>query len=75
LYQHYVKKFLVWYLRLTATPSMIGKLTKSKSVAFVLPNFEVKLPPPVEITEADVKQVQEQQKRQKRTWGLDYLKN
>ena len=61
-------------VRLTATPSMIGKLNKSKSVAFVLPNFEVKLPASVEITEADVKQVQEQQKTQKLTWGLDYLK-
>ena len=61
-------------VRMMATPSMIGKLAKSKQVAFVIPNFEVRLPRPVEITEADLKPVQEKQKQQKMTWGLDYLK-
>ena len=61
-------------VRLTVTPSMISKLVRMKQVAFVIPNFEVRLPHPVEITEADVKSIQEQQKKQKRAWGLDYLK-
>jgi subtilisin family serine protease len=61
-------------VRMMATPSMIGKLARSKQVAFVIPNFEVRLPRPVEVTEADLKPVQEKQKTQKMTWGLDYLK-
>ncbi len=61
-------------VRMMATPSMIGKLARSSKVAFVIPNFEVRLPRPVEITEADLKPVQERQRDKPVTWGLDTLK-
>jgi serine protease AprX len=61
-------------VRMTATPSMIGKLARSKQVAFVMPNLEVRLPLPVEVTEADVKPTQAQQNRNKRSWGLERLR-
>ncbi|MBM3236368.1 hypothetical protein FJZ31_08725 [Candidatus Poribacteria bacterium] len=61
-------------VRLTATPSMIGKLTRTKQVAFVVPNFEVKLPSPVEVTEEELKRVQKKEKEQKRTWGIELLR-
>lgn len=61
-------------VRMTATPSMIRKLVQSKRVAFVIPNFKVRLPDPVEITEADVKSIQERQERDKCAWGLGHLR-
>src|SRR5262249_55965959 len=61
-------------VRLTVTPSMISKLVKSKEVAFVVRNFDVRLPQPVEITETEVKAAQEKQEEAKYTWGLEYLK-
>ncbi len=61
-------------VRFTATPSMIGKLTRTKQVAFVVPNFEVKLPSPVEVTEEELKHIQKKEKEQKRTWGIEFLK-
>jgi serine protease AprX len=61
-------------VRLTATPSMIAKLARMKQVAFMVPNFDIRLPTPVRITEGDVKSARQQKAEQDCTWGLEYLK-
>lgn len=60
-------------IRLTATPSMIGKLARAKQVAFVIPNFEIKLSFPVKVTETELKLVQKREHQKKRTWGIELL--
>ncbi len=65
--------WLTSMVRITATPSMIRKLTRAKEVAFVAPNQETGLPSPVEVKQTDLKAVRKQEQARNRTWGIELL--